>query len=220
MSRILIVGAPGTLYHVCRTFLAKGHDITIVCNDHAGCKDLSHRLRVPVIEGDGSDPALLEEADIHGVDVALAVTERDQDNLAICLLAAEKDVPRVIAMVNDPENEEVFRKLGVDAFSPVRIISGLIEQRTALDAITNLVPAGEGKVNIAEIRLPENAPAVGKPLSSLTLPDNALLATVLRGEKTIVPRGHTELLPGDRLILVTLPESHGEALTALLGAER
>jgi trk system potassium uptake protein TrkA len=200
--------------------LAKGHDLTVICPDQAGCEELSRRLRIAVVKGDGSDPALLEEAGIHGIDVALAVTERDQDNLAVCLLAAEKGVPRVIAMVNDPENEEVFRKLGVDAFSPVRIVSGLIEQRTALDAITNLVPAGEGKVNIAEIRLPENAPSIGKPLASLALPENALLATVLRGEKAIVPRGATELRPGDKLILVTLPESHGAALMALLGMER
>lgn len=215
---VLIVGGGKPVYFLCRTFLAKGHQVTLINRDAEDCVRMARRLRVTVVRGDGSDPALLEEAGVHAADAVLAVTPNDQDNLAVCQLAAiQYGVPRALALVNDPDNEKVFRKLGVSAFSTARTIASLIEQRTDLDEITNLIPLGEGKVNITEVRLQPTAPVVGKTLRDLSLPADSLIAVVLRNGEAIVPRGDTQLRAGDQLVLITLPANHGPVLRAITG---
>lgn len=218
--KVLIVGGGKTLYFLCRTFLAKGHEVTVINRDADDCVRIARSLKVTVVCGDGSDQTILEEAGAHGADAVLAITPNDQDNLAICQLAAlQYEVPRAVALVNDPDNEEVFRKLGVGAFSTTRIIASLIEQRTALDEITNLVPVGEGKVNITEVRLPSDSPVAGKSLRDLSLPAHSLIAVILRNGEALVPRGDTQLQVGDCVVLITLPANHGPALKAITGEE-
>ena len=216
--RVLIAGGGKAVYFLCRTFLAKGHQVTLINRDHDECVQMARRLKATVVHGDGSDPTILDEAGAHGADAVLAVTPHDQDNLAICQLAAvQYGVPRTVAMVNDPDNEEVFQKLGVAAFSTTRTIASMIEQRTALDEITNLIPVGEGKVNITEIRLQPDSPVVGKTLRGLSLPADSLIAVVLRNGEAVIPRGDTELRAGDQIVLITLPANHGPVLRAITG---
>jgi trk system potassium uptake protein TrkA len=148
----------------------------------------------------------------------LAVTPNDEDNLATCQLAGlQFAVPRTVALVNDPDNEQVFQRLGVAAFSITPAIASMIEQRTALDAITNLIPAGEGKVNITEVALSADSPVVGRPLRDLHLPADSLIAVVLRNGEPLVPRGNTQLQAGDRIVLITLPANHGPVLKSITG---
>jgi trk system potassium uptake protein TrkA len=216
--RVLIVGGGKTLYFVCRAFLSKGHQVTVINRDQDECVRVARRLKVQVVHGDASDTTILGEAGARGADAVLAITPNDQDNLAICQLAKlQYGVPRAVALVNDPDNEAVLKKLGVAAFSTTGILASLIEQRTALDEITNLVPVGEGKVNITEVSLTPASPVVGRRLGELELPTDALIAVVLRNDEVIVPRGNTLLQAGDRVVLITLPQSHGPVLRAITG---
>jgi len=216
--KVLIIGGGKPVYFLCRTFLAKGHRVTVINRDQDECIQLARRLKVTVIRGDGSDPTVLEEAGAHGADAVLAVTPDDQDNLAACQLAKlQFDVEHNVALVNDPDNEKVFQKLGVTAFSTTGIIASMIEQRTALDEITNLIPVGEGKVNITEIKLQTSSPVAGKTLRELSLPSDSLIAVVLRNGDAVVPRGDTKLHAGDRIVLITLPANHGPVIKAVTG---
>lgn len=216
--KILIVGGGKTLYFLCKTFLAKGYEVTVINREPEECVQIARRLKVAVVHGDGSDPALLGEAGANEAEAVLAVTPNDEDNLAICQFASlEYGVPRALALVNDPDNEDVFNKLGITAFSTTRIISSLIEQRTSLEEVTNLIPAGQGKVNITEVSLSSASPAINKPLRHLELPPDSLVAVILREGQPIVPRGNTELRAGDRVVLITLPENHGPVLRAITG---
>ena len=216
--KVLIVGGGRAVYFLCRTFLAKGHSVTLVNRDADECVLLARRLKATVVCGEGSDPAVLDEAGAHGADAVLAVTPNDQDNLAICQLASlQYGVPHAVALANDPDNEEVFRKLGVAAFSTTRTIASMIEQRTALDEVINMLPLGEGKVNVTEVELQADSPVVGKTLRDLALPADSLVAVVLRNGEPLVPRGGTQLHAGDHIVLITLPANHGPALRALTG---
>jgi trk system potassium uptake protein TrkA len=215
----LIVGGGKLVYFLCRTFFSKGYQVTIVNRDKAECVWLARHLKATVVYGDGSDPRILEEAHADGVDAVVAVTPNDEDNLAICQLARLRfAVPRTLALVNDPDNEEVFRKLGVTtAFSTTRLLSSLIEQKAAFEDITSLAPLAGGKVNITEVVLTGDAPVVGRALADIGLPPDSLIAGVVRREQPIIPRGVTTLEIGDRLIVITLPENHGRVLKTLTG---
>lgn len=215
--KIIIAGSGKALYFLCRNLIGKGYDVTIIDQDRNECVQLARELKATIINGDASDSGILKEAGAMGADVVLAVTPQDQDNLIICQLAAvQYGTPRVIAMANDPENTEVFRKMGVPAFSTTHIISSLIEQQATLEQIMNLYPIAEGSVNVTEILLEGDSPITGKLLKEIDLPDNALVAVVIRDNRAIVPRGSNQLLAGDRIILITLPENHGKVLKTFI----
>jgi len=216
--KVLIVGGGKTLYFLCRNFTAKGYEVVIVNRDQAECVQLARQLSATVVCGDGSDATILKEAGTMGADAVLAITPNDQDNLIICQLASlQFGVPRAVALANDPENAEVFEKLGVSAFSTTHIVGSLIEQRASLEQIINLLPVGEGRVNVTEVLLDADSPVVGKLLKDIGLPENALIAVVIRGNQPIVPRGANDLMAGDRVVLITLPENHGPVLKAITG---
>jgi trk system potassium uptake protein TrkA len=219
--KVLIVGGGKTLYFLCRNFTAKGYEVVIINRNREECVRLARQLSATVVCGDGSDPELLKEAGAMGADAVLAITPNDQDNLVICQLASlHYGVPKTLALANDPDNAEVFEELGVSAFSTTRIVGSLIEQRATLEQITNLLPVGEGRVNVTEIILDANSPVAGKLLKELNLPENALVAVVIRDGQPIVPRGANQLLAGDQLVLITLPENHGPVLRAFTGEQK
>jgi len=217
--KIIVIGGARIVYFLCRTFVSKGHHVILVNRDREECGHLARRLKATVVYGDGSDPQVLAEAGAEGADAVLAVTPNDEDNLVICEIATRRfHVPRTLALVNDPDNEEVFKELSdTTAFSTTHILANLIEQRAGFEEITNLLPVGEGKINVTEVTLRADAPVVEKALKDIPLPENALITGILRNGEAIIPRGPTVLHAGDRLILMTLPANHGQVLKSLLG---
>lgn len=219
--RVLIIGGGKTLYFLCRNFVARGYEVVIINRNQAECIRLARQLSATVVYGDGSDARILKEAGAMRADAVLAITPNDQDNLIICQLASLRfGVPRTVALANDPDNADVFDKLGVSSFSTTHIIGSLIEQRASLEQIINLLPVGEGRVNVTEIVLAADSPVAGKLLKDIELPENALIAVVIRGNQPIVPRGANDLLAGDRVVLITLPENHGRVLKAFTGERK
>jgi trk system potassium uptake protein TrkA len=219
--RVIVVGAGKILYYLARQFASKGYLVTLVISDAAEAVSLSRRVKALVLHGNGSDPNVLEEAGVRRADVVVALTAKDQDNLAVCQIAHQMfGVPRTVALVNDPQNEEVFRELGVSvAFSSTQIIARILEERAGFEDIANLIPLAEGRVTISEVALREGAPAVERYLRDLTLPEGALIGGILRADDVIVPRGDTHLRGGDRLIIISRPDCYDQVLRILTGEE-
>jgi len=219
--KVIIVGGGKTLYFLSKSFTDKGYEVVVVNRDHEECVQMARQLKALVVEGDGSDPQILRDAGALGADAVLAITPNDQDNLVICQIAAlQCGVPRILAKANDPDNAEVFQQLGISAFSTTQIIGNLIQERAAMEEVMNLLPVGEGRVNVTEILLTPESPVAGKYLKNILLPDNALVAVVIRNGQAIVPRGDNQLLQGDRVILITLPENHGTVLKSFTGEQQ
>ena len=215
---IIVVGGGRLGYFVCRSFVAKGHHVTLINRDKLECTRLARRLGATVVLGNGGDPQILADAGAQTTDVMVAVTNNDEDNLVICQLASlQFGVPQTVALVTDPDHEEVFRKLGVTAVSTTRILSGLIEQMVAFDEITELMPVGEGKVHVTNVVLSEKSPIIGIQLSDVPLPRDSLIACVLRRGRPLVPTGTTVLRKQDRVIAISLPENHNQVLETLTG---
>ena len=217
--KIILIGGGKTIYFLAKQFIAEGQSVTIINRDPEESQALSHELDATILLGDGSDPEILEQAGTGSADVLLSMTSRDHVNLVACQVANEKfDVPRTIALVNNPENEEIFPKLGVSLiFSATRIITSLLEQETDFMAITNLMAVAQGKVNVSEVRLPENALVSGKSLQELKLPAGFLLATIIRNGEVLVPSGSTILQAHDQLILIGQAENYRDVLRILTG---
>lgn len=220
--RVILVGGGKTVYFLTRQFIGKGYSVTVVNHDSEDCQHLARQFpRVHVLQGDGSDAEILEEADARRAHVLLALTPHDQDNLIACQIAQRLyGVPRTIALCNDPDNDTLFQELGVTAvFSASTLLGRLIEEQTGFESIVNLFPVAEGRITVTEVVLQEDAPCLNRTLRGLELPTGNLIAGIIRQGETIVPGGDDQLQPGDRLVLVSKPDNYAATLRALVGEE-
>lgn len=218
--KVIVAGGGKTLYYLCRNMAAKGSEVTVINQDRAECTDLAENLTARVICGDPTEPSILADAGGRSADAVIAITPQDHKNLVICQLASmEFSVARVVALANDPDNVDLFQKMGIPAFSTTHIVSSFIEQRTFMEHAINLLPVGEGKVNVTEIPINEDYPVVGRKLKEIRLPLNGLVAVIIRDERAIIPGGEDKLQAGDKIVTISLPESYAQMLRAITNEE-
>jgi trk system potassium uptake protein TrkA len=220
--RVILIGGGETIetiYFLAKLFARRGYQLTIVNPYPAEAQMLSRRVKATVLVGDGSDPGVLEEAGARRADVVLSLTPYDPDNLVACQIAQRLyGVPRTLALVNDPDNEQVFRKLGIsDVFSATRLLGSLIEGQTVFDEITELFAADEGRLRVTELVLAEGAPAVTRTVQELGLPEGSLVVAIIRDSQVVVPGGEEPLRVADRLIVIAQPELQETVLQLLAG---
>lgn len=203
---ILIIGGGKTGAHLADILLADNHEVTIVENRPEIVARLESDLpTVSIVQGDGCDPFVLENAGIARADVVTAATGDDEDNLVVSTLAKRQyGVRRVIARVNNHKNEWLFTKdFGVDvAVSRAHIIAKLIEEETAIRDIVTLLKLRRGDVALLQETLQEGDRAVGKQLMDLGLPKNCVVVTILRGNEVLLPSGDTVFQAGDEILAV------------------
>lgn len=216
---ILIVGAGKVGVFLAKKLRENNHTVCIVEKNFSLCEELAKTLDVLIINGDGCDPAILEEAGIQRADVVAAVTGDDEDNLVICQLAKERfKVRRTVGRVNNPENEHTFSELGVDVpVDATKIIARIIEEEVSFSDFVSLLSFKRGKLSVVRVDLPEDSPVANKALKDIKLPANSVLVSILRQEEVIVPKGETVLRPGDDLIAITFVENEQDLLKTLLG---
>jgi trk system potassium uptake protein TrkA len=219
--RVIIIGGSKTVYFLARQFVRRKYHVTIINREPNRAREIAQQTKATVVLGDGTDINRLEEAGARQADVLLAVTNHDQDNLIACQIAQKMfGIPRTIALVNDPDNEEVFKQLGVTiAFSATRIIGSILDQETDFEDVLALMPMARGRINITEVRLAAESPAVGKSLLELDISENSLVACVIRGDEVIVPRGSTRLEADDHLLLISQPQHQKHDLEILCGLD-
>lgn len=217
--RVIIIGGSKTVYFLVRQFMRRKYHVTVINRDSIRSREIAQQTKATVVLGEGTDVNRLEEAGSRQADVLLALTNHDQDNLIACQIAGRIfGVPRTIALVNDPDNEPIFKRLGVTvAFSATRIIGSILDQETDFEDIMELMPLAQGRINITDVRLAADAPAVGKTLLELKLSENSLVACIIREEEVIVPRGATLLQAEDHLLIISHPEHQKHDLEVLCG---
>lgn len=211
---IIIVGGGSVGYNLCKALLREGHEVLVLEKDATKCESFEEELGSVCLRGDGCEVSTLAEAGVSRAEVFIAATDEDEDNLVACQVAKHKfGVPRTIARVNDPKNEEIFKKLGIDCpISVTNLILEHIEEKIPTHPLIHLLTMGEEKMEVVEVKILAGSTSVGKPVRELSLPPDSILALVIRnGQKPQVPTAHTILKANDRIIALTTTDSE-EAL--------
>ncbi len=218
---IIIVGGGSVGYYLCKALLGEGYEVLMMEKDAAKCERFEDELGSVCLRGDGCEVATLAEAGASRADVFIAATNEDEDNLVACQVAKHKfEVPRTIARVNNPKNQSIFKKLGIDcAISVTNLILEHIEEEIPTHPLIHLLTVEEERTEIVEVRIREGAAAVGKPVKELSLPPDSVLALVIRnGQKPQVPTDDTVLQANDRIIALTSTDSEEALRKELTGS--
>jgi trk system potassium uptake protein TrkA len=218
---IIVVGGGQVGYYLAKALLDEGHELLVLEKDAARTTFIRNNLGSVAVRGDGCEMATLAEAGAGRADMFIAVTGDDEDNLVSCQAAKHKfNVPRTVARVNNPRNEPIFKKMGIDVtISSTKIILENIEEEVPTHPITHLLDIQEQGLEIVEIKIPPHATTIGKTVKELPLPAGNTLSLVIRNQqKPFVPDEDTVLEAEDNIIAITTPETEEALGTALRGS--
>ncbi len=217
---IVIIGGGSVGYYLCQALLKEGHEVLVLDRDASKCERFGDELGSVCVRGDGCEVSTLADAGVGRADVFIATTNEDEDNLVACQVAKHKfKVPRTIARVNNPKNEEIFKKLGIDCTIGVtNLILKHIEEELPAHPLTHLLTMVEEGAEIVEIKVEKNSKAIGKPVKDLKIPKDSVLALLIRnGQKPKVPTDDTVIKADDRIIALTSMDSEEKLREALVG---
>ena len=219
-QRVVIIGAGLIGRNLTLLLEADGYDVKVIEKDLDRCEQLAALVsRSIVIHGDGTDVDLLQAEEISDNDVIICLTDDDKLNLLVALLAKHLGVPKTFVRVGRLEYITLMEQVGIDVvFSPRLLTSG---------QILRLIREGENLINIStfegskaeaiEISITNRSNLMNQYLKDLKFPGKSLVGAVVRDNRTIVPKGDTQLLEGDHIVIFTLPEYVNKLLTYVSG---
>lgn len=218
---IVVVGGGRVGYHLIKALLEEGHEVLLLEKSANVCRIINDELGSVCTHGDGCEASTLAEAGTARADMFVAVTGDDEDNLIACQLAKYKyNVPRTIARVRNPQNESLFKMLGVDVtVSTTSIILEAIEQEVPTHPLTHLLTLRDKGLVMVDIKVAPDSQTVGKPIKALGIPSGSVLCLIIRqARRPLIPSPSTMLQPGDQIIAITAVESEEALRKALRGA--
>jgi trk system potassium uptake protein len=220
--KIVIAGAGSVGRYMARQLLGSGHEVTLIeqsaaiaARHHTG-PDSPLNWHI----GDACEIDTLAAAGCADADVLAAATGDDEDNLVISLLAKQEfGVPRVVARVNNPDNEWMFNEMwGVDlSVSAPHLLTSMVEEAVSVGSFVRLLSFEGGRARLAEVTLAEQSPAIGKELSQLGLPRESTIVAVVRDGHVIVPHGETSLRLGDEVMVLVSGDAEDAVRRVLVG---
>jgi len=204
---VVIAGAGKVGWNLARELISKGHEVTVIESERSRYLTVEQELEHAIQDGDATELWVLERAGINRADLTIAVTGDDEDNLLICQIAKEKYLcARIIARVNNPRNRPYFELLGIQpVVSATDLILRLIEHEVPSYGLVHLLDLRDEQLEIIEVEVGQGAPAAGRKVAEVELPDGSLIISVLRNGKGFVPKSDTVIDAGDEVLLVLDP---------------
>jgi trk system potassium uptake protein TrkA len=196
------------------------YQVKIIEPNAARCEYLVTQLpeRVLVLRGDSTDEELLQGEHVQEMDLFIALTSDDEDNIMSCLLAKRLGARRVIAVINRGAYADLVQGTAIDiAISPSHTVIGELlafVRRGDVEAVHSLrrgaaealeaIVRGDAKTcrfagrRIDEVGLPKGA-QVGAIVRGLHLADGSVAENAR--PRVIVAHHDTEVLPHDHVIV-------------------
>src|SRR6266545_1136634 len=215
----VIAGGGEVGFHLAKALLESSHEIMIIESDRRRAGFIEEQLGSVVLHAPADEGRFQVEAGCQRADAVVAVTGEDPANLIICQLAKWKcNVPRVIARVNDPKNEIVFKALGIDeTISSTRVIMNVIEQELPSGGFMPLMPLTGSHLELIEAEIAAGTPSAGKSIASLGLPAGAAVGGVVRKGSVLHADDDTKLQVGDRVVVLAPTKDEAAVRKALFG---
>lgn len=209
---VIIVGGGKVGYYLTRTLIEEEHEVLLVEKDRTRAAYLEREFGEVVLRGDGCEMRVMEQMGTNRADVMVAVTGDDEDNLVISQIAKRKfNVPRVIARINNPKNEDIFQRLGIDAtVSGTKITRDLIEQQVESGCLIPLAALKNGNIEVVEADVTKDSPVVEKTIADLKLPEDAVIVSILRGKQVLLPTPKIKLQVSDTVLVLVSAEKEKE----------
>ena len=205
-QRVMILGGGEIAIELAQRFEKRNIKTKIIEHNEQRCLEIAEKLeKTIVLRGDGTDRELLEEENIKDVDVFITISESEQTNILVSLLAKRLGAKKVISLINNLSYTSLVSNIGVDVvISPHLSAISRILQFIRKGKVLSVASFHKENAEAIEIVALETSDLVNKPLRDIKFPRGAIIGAVARGKEIIIPTGDTLILPDDRVIIFTL----------------
>lgn len=204
-QKVVIMGGGSVGGYLAQVLEKRGRSVKLFDRSLTRCHELARILKkTKVVCRDGTTRSSLEQEHVAGADMFVASTGDDERNMMACILAKEVGAKEVLAVVHQPDFAPLVGRLGIDhAVTPRACLANRILKLVNIERTASLALLEEGQVEVLEFQVRAGNNLLGRPLAKIKLPANCLIATILRGDRVIVPRGTDEILAEDSVIVIT-----------------
>ena len=157
---------------------------------------------MPIIQGDGSKAEIIEQAGVKNIDVAIAASNDDGRNVIVALQAKRIGIPKVIAIVQDPDYMPLLEEKGIVTISVPWSTATMVENYLDRPGVAQLFEIGSGVASLLGVNVEEKAVVVGKLIREINIPKECVVAAIIRENIFVVPRGNTKIEVKDHVIFV------------------
>jgi amino acid transporter/Trk K+ transport system NAD-binding subunit len=183
-------------------FRSAAYQITFVEDDEARCDELESRFNVPVFQGDATKQSLLEQTEPHEFEVAIAATDSDETNALAAMQAKRLGIDRVMAILRDTDYIPLLEEHGIVCISAPYATAAMVENHLDRPEVAELFEIETGVASLIDMNVPEEAKVAGRKIQEIDIPDQCVVAALIRDEVFVVPRGNTVVQSGDHVIFV------------------
>lgn len=210
INSVMIIGGGRTAHYLTKIISKSGMRVKIIEMDTKKCLELSETLSdAMIIEGDGTNPSILESENIEDVDAFITMMGRDEENLITAMYALDRGVDKVIAMTTRVNLPTIINKLGLDSvISPKLVTAGYILcyvrgiQNSKGSVVESVYKIADGKAEVISFRANESTRFLNVPLRELRLKPEILIGCIEHEGKAIIPHGNECIQSGDKVLII------------------
>ena len=205
VQRIMIAGG-GNIGLRLGGALERDYSVKVIEYSKKRCELLSSRLdRALVLQGDVTDEALLEAENVDDMDMFIAVTNDDENNIMSALLAKRMGAKRVVALINRRSYVDLLQSGQIDiAISPAQATIGTLLAHVRRGHVTQVHSLRRGAAEALEAVVHgdrESCRCIGRRIDEMDLPKGATIAAIVRGDEVIMAHHDTVIQAEDHVII-------------------
>jgi trk system potassium uptake protein TrkA len=203
-KRVMIAGG-GNIGATLAQSIEKKYQVKVIEKSYSRCRVLSERLKHSIVlNGSASEPSLLAAENIESNDVFCALTNNDESNIMMSMLAKRMGAKKVITLISNPAYADLVGGEIDIAISPQQITIGSLLTHVRRGDISNVHSLRRGAAEAIEIIAHGDAyssKVVGRRLDEITLPDGVTIGAIVRDEEVLIAHGHIVVATDDHVIL-------------------
>ncbi len=182
-------------------------DVKLLVSDPDRAMQFSERLdHSTVVHVESTNVNILREERIDRCDVFVGAGLDSDKNVIAVTLARNMGAKEIIVLVDNMDYYRVAEQLNIDHIISARMLTAnSILKHIMFEGINSVTVLEEGKAEMFEMDVSANSQAVGKPIHRIGFPQASLIATIIRDNEVLIPRGSDKIHAGDVAIIFTHP---------------
>ena len=211
--RVIIVGAGKLGYTIADLLSREQHEVVVVDHEEEQLIAVKNNLDVLTITANGASPITMDDPDVNGADILIAVTASDEVNMVCCILAKKHGITHTIARIRDLQymgevKDYVKETFDIDLMlNPEMIAANEIYRILTMPAALDVEDFAHGKVRLFEAKINKKSKLANIPFKKLQLPKGVLAGMIMRDHRMIIPHGDDFLQMHDNAYFIGFPEA-------------
>jgi len=217
-KRVMIAGG-GNIGATLALSIESKYQVKVIERSYDRCRVLSERLKhTIVLNGSAAEPQLLAQENIEANDVFCALSNNDESNIMMSMLAKRMGAKKVITLITNPAYAELVGDEIDIAISPQQITIGSLLTHIRKGDISNVHSLRRGAAEAIEITAHGDAyssKVVGRRLDEISLPEGVNIGAIVRGEEVLIAHKHVVVQTDDHVILFLVDRNKINAVEKL-----